>query len=198
GSEELARRLAAVPGVAVAIASRVIDWPHGGRRVALEALDARYFTDASFGRWPLARQQIADVWERVARGEAAVVSANFLSNFGAHVGERIVLTTPTGPLALVVGGVTAAFESPAGTIQMSRELFVRRWDDRQVNRVGLRVAEGTDVGTVRAAIARDLGAAYDLRILSTSELIGYYADQVGRAFAPLGILAATVLLVTLL
>src|SRR5439155_336013 len=52
-SEELAHRLAAVPGVAVAIASRVIDWPHGGRRVALEALDARYFTDASFGRWPL-------------------------------------------------------------------------------------------------------------------------------------------------
>src|SRR5207249_593665 len=64
-SEELAHRLAAVPGVAVAIASRVIDWPHGGRRVALEALDARYFTDASFGRWPLARQQISEVWERV-------------------------------------------------------------------------------------------------------------------------------------
>src|SRR5439155_13586201 len=92
-SEELARQLAAVPGVAVAIASRVIDWPHGGRRVALEALDARYFTDASFGRWPLARQQISDVWERVARGGAAVVAANFLSNFGARVGERVVLAT---------------------------------------------------------------------------------------------------------
>jgi len=197
-SEELARRLAAVPGVAVAIASRVIDWPHGGRRVALEALDARYFTDASFGRWPLARQQISDVWERVARGEAAVVSANFLSNFGARVGERVVLATPSGPLDLVIGGVTAAFESPAGTIHMSREVFARYWRDGLVNRVGLRVAPGTDAGGVRAAIMRDLAPAYDLRILSTGELIGYYAEQVGRAFAPLAVLAATVLLVTLL
>src|SRR6266516_2361295 len=197
-SEELARRLAAVPGVAVAIASRVIDWPHGGRRVALEALDARYFTDASFGRWPLARQQISDVWERVARGEAAVVSANFLSNFGARVGERVVLATPSGPLDLVIGGVTAAFESPAGTIHMSREVFARYWRDGLVNRVGLRVAPGIDAGGVRAAIMRDLAPAYDLRILSTGELIGYYAEQVGRAFAPLGVLAATVLFVTLL
>src|SRR6266478_1253875 len=197
-SEELAHRLAAVPGVAVAIASRVIDWPHGGRRVALEALDARYFTDASFGRWPLARQQISDVWERVARGEAAVVSANFLSNFGARVGERVVLATPSGPLDLVIGGVTAAFESPAGTIHMSREVFARYWRDGLVNRVGLRVAPGADAGGVRAAIMRDLAPAYDLRILTTGELIGYYAEQVGRAFAPLGVLAATVLLVTLL
>src|SRR6266481_89697 len=40
-SEELARRLAAVPGVAVAIASRVIDWPHGGRRVGELPLELR-------------------------------------------------------------------------------------------------------------------------------------------------------------
>src|SRR5213593_4611290 len=197
-SEELARRLAAVPGVAAVVASRVVYWPHDGRRVAIEALDARYFADAGFGRWPLARQQISGVWERVARGEAAVVSANFLSNFGARVGERVVLATPSGPLDLVIGGVTAAFESPAGTIHMSREVFTRYWRDGLVNRVGLRVAPGADAGGVRAAVMRDLAPAYDLRILSTGELIGYYAEQVGRAFAPLGVLAATVLLVTLL
>src|SRR5437867_3612220 len=145
-SEEVARRLAAVPGVAVAIASRVIDWPHGGRRVALEALDGRYFPDASFGRWPPSRQQISDVRERVARGEAAVVSANFPSNFGARVGERVVLATPSGPLDLVIGGVTAAFESPAGTIHMSREVFARYWRDGLVTRVGLRLAPGADAG----------------------------------------------------
>src|SRR5256885_8609159 len=151
-SEELARRLAAVPGVAVAIASRVIDWPHGGRRVALEALDARYFTDASFGRWPLARQQISDVWERVARGEAAVVSANFLSNFGARVGERVVLATPSGPLDHVIGGVTAAFESPAGTIHLSREVFARYWRGGLGKRVGLRGGPRAGAGGGRAAV----------------------------------------------
>src|SRR5881296_4010101 len=197
-SEELASQLAAVPGVAAVVASRVVCWPHHGRRVAIEALDARYFADPGFGRWPLAPQPIAGVWERVARGEAAVVSANFLANFGARVGEPVVLATPTGPLELVIGGVTPAFESPDGTIHMTREVFARAWQDRQVNRVGLRVTAGADRAAVRATIARELAPAYDLRVLSAGELIGYYAEQVGRAFAPLRILAATVLLVTLL
>src|SRR5439155_1104613 len=94
--------------------------------------------------------------------------------------------------------VTPAFESPDGTIHMSREVFARAWQDRQVNRVGLRVTAGADRAAVRATIARELAPAYDLRVLSAGELIGYYAEQVGRAFAPLRILAATVLLVTLL
>src|SRR5437773_2613624 len=63
-SEEVAARLAAVPGVAAVIGSRVVDWPHDGRRIAIEAVDARYFADAGLGRWPLARQQITDVWNR--------------------------------------------------------------------------------------------------------------------------------------
>src|SRR5436190_1739926 len=153
-SEEVAARLAAVPGVAAVIGSRVVDWPHDGRRIAIEAVDARYFADAGLGRWPLARQQITDVWNRVAGGEAVIVSANFLVNFGARVGDAVVLETPSGPLALVIGGATAAFESPAGTIQMSREVFTRYWRDRQVNRVGVQLAPGAEVAAVRAAIAR--------------------------------------------
>jgi putative ABC transport system permease protein len=195
--DELASRLAAEPGVAAVVASRVLDWPLDGRRIAVEAVDARYFVDSGFGRWPLGPQVMTDVWGRVGRGEAAIVSANFLLNFGLRVGDAVVLATPGGELRLPIGGATAAFESPDGTIQISRELFVRYWQDRQVNRVGISVAPGSDVAAVRAAIVHDLAAAYDLRILSAGELIGYYGQQVDRAFAPLGILAAMVLLVTL-
>src|SRR5207253_9264954 len=112
--------------------------------------DARYFADAGLGRWPLARQQITAVWNRVAGGEAAIVSANFLVNFGARVGDSVVLETPSGPLVLVIGGATAAFESPAGTIQMSREVFTRYWRDRQGDPVGVHPAAGAGVAPVRA------------------------------------------------
>src|SRR5207244_11580062 len=120
--------------------------------------------DAGSGRWRVAGQQISGVWERVARGEAAVVSANFLLNFGARVGEPIVLTTPGGPLALVIGGVTAAFESPDGTIQMSREVLARYWQDRQGNRVAVQVAAGVAAATVSAASVRALAPAYGLPV----------------------------------
>ena len=81
---------------------------------------------------------------------------------------------------------------------MSRDLFRRHWGDRQVNRVLLKAAPAASIATIRAVIARDLARRWDLRILSAGELIEHYATQVGRAFAPLRVLAVTVLLVTLL
>jgi putative ABC transport system permease protein len=196
-SEDLVARLGRVPGVETIVGSRVIDWPHAGKSIAIEAIDPTYFTRPDLGQWPLSGERIADVWEHVARGDAVAVSANFALNFRAHVGDPIVLDTPTGPLELLIGGVTAAFESPSGTIQMSREVYSARWRDRQVTRVGVKTAPGA-TAAVREAIAHDLGPTYGLRILSPGELIEYYATQVRRAFAPLHVLAATVMLVTLL
>lgn len=196
-SEELLAEIASMPGIGAAVGSRVTDWPHDGRRIAIEAIDPVYFTRADFGAWPLHGDRIADVWNRVARGEAAVVSANFAFGGGATVGETIVLETPTGALPLRVGGITSAFESPAGTILMSREVYAARWRDRQLNRVAVHVAPGASVTEIRATIARTLGERYDLRILSATGLIDYYVTQVRRAFAPLRVLAVMVLLVTL-
>jgi putative ABC transport system permease protein len=196
-SEELVGVLAAAPGVSAVVGSRVVDWPHRGRRIAVEALDGRYFVTPELGRWPLGPERIPEVWERVARGEAAIVSANFALNFGAQVGDYVVLDTPSGLLALVVGGVTAAFESPAGTVQMAREVFRRHWRDGLVNRVGVKAAPGVPVSVLRRVLRGDRGVAHDLRILSAHELIDHYAAQVRRAFAPLDVLAAMVLLVTL-
>ena len=196
-SEELMTDVAQVAGVATVVGSRVIDWPHEGRRIAIDAIDPIYFTRPDFGQWPLFGDRISDVWENVARGNAAVVSANLSLNAGAQVGETIVLQTPTGPISLRVGGVTAAFESPNGTILMSRDLYARLWQDRQINRVAVGAAPGVSVAAIRTAILRDLGRKYDLRILSSAELIDYYSHQVRRAFAPLRVLAVMVLLVTL-
>src|SRR5262249_42010202 len=116
-SEDVLAELARVPGVVAVVGSRVIDWPHAGQRIAIEAIDAAYFTSPDGGRWPLFGRRIDDVWQRVAEGEAVVASANFMFNFGARVGDEIVLQTMSGSLRLRIGGGTAAFESPAGTIQ---------------------------------------------------------------------------------
>ena len=43
-----------------------------------------------------------------------------------------------------------------------------------------------------------LARAYDLQVLSSGELIGHYASEVARGFAPLYVLVTMVLVVTLL
>jgi len=197
-SEDVIAEIARVPGVATVAGSRMIHWPHAGQRIAIEAIDPAYLRSLDGGDGLLFGERIPDAWERVARGEAAIVSSNFLLNFGARVGDPIVLDTPSGPLELRIGGVTAALESPAGTVQISRELYRVRWRDRNVSRVAVRGASGMTIVALRDAIARDLARPYDLRILSAGELVAYYATQVARGFAPLRVLASMVLLVTLL
>lgn len=89
------------------------------------------------------------------------------------------------------------FSSPRGTVVMSRDLYERYWGDSLVNRVYVRTAHDVDSMRVRSEIARQLGTRFDLRILSSRELVRYFADQVRRAFAPVDVLALLLLLVLL-
>jgi len=177
---------------------RIVDWPCGAGLVSLNALDPEYFLGGEFGRWPLFGPRWKNVWEVVARGEAVVVSSNFALNLDVHVGDEIGLETPAGRVKLRIAGITADFASSRGTVEMSRQMYERLWRDRQLTRVLVRTAPGADIDAVRAAIARDFGRKYDLRILSSGELVEYFASQVRRAFAGLDVVRDLVLVVVFL
>jgi putative ABC transport system permease protein len=191
-------RLGAIPGVVSVVGVRVSDWEYGGGAVAIDAFDPIFFTDPRHGQWPLYGPALPDAWGAVARGEAVVVSSNFIMNLKAEVGDLITIETPTGPLAVRIAGMTVDFASPRGTIEMSRALYERYWHDPQVTRFLVGVAPGADVAAVRTAIAATLGTAHSLRILASRELLDYFATQIRRAFTPIDVLAAMTLLVVLL
>jgi putative ABC transport system permease protein len=87
------------------------------------------------------------------------------------------------------------FLSPRGTVLMSRQLYARQWNDDKITHVLIRTSADADVASVRTAIAKAFGSRYGLRILSTGELIGWFAAQVRQAFAGVYILAVMVMLV---
>ena len=196
--DELVSQLKDIPGVSAVAAVRVTEWQHAGGSVTVTAYDPTYFVDTTFGRWPLLGEHLPDVWESVARGDGAVVSSNFAQNLQVHVGDTVTLTTPSGPLALRIAGITTQFVSPRGTLFMSREVYARSWNDSQVTRVYVRAANPTDIAALSTAIAKALGRTYALRILSSAALIEYFATQVRRAFAGIYILGASILFVVLI
>jgi putative ABC transport system permease protein len=193
-----ATELAAVDGVAAVVGERQVDWEYQGGAITINAIDSRYFITPEFGQYPLFGRAIPDVWAAVARGSAAIVSSNFVLNLGGTLGDTIVLASPRGPVSLQIGGVTTDFASPRGTLEISRELYTRYWHDAQVNRFYVQVDDGADVAAVRASIARTVGRKYGTRILSAGELVGYFATQVRRAFAPFGVLTVMVFVVVLI
>jgi putative ABC transport system permease protein len=190
--------LAAIAGVRRVVGDRVTDAHYAGGSIALDAFDPAYFTDSTFGQWPLIGAQLPDVWNAVARGEAVIVSSNFVLNLGAHVGDLLTLDTPEGPLAIRVGGVITHFTSPRGTILMSRDVYARYWRDTTVTRAFVQTVPGADLAKVRGDIGRWLGRKYSLRILTCPEIVDYFASQVRIGFAGLYVLAGLVLLVVVI
>jgi putative ABC transport system permease protein len=194
---KLIREVRKIPGVSGAIGERLFDWHYAGGPVAIDSFDASYFKAARFGRWQLYGWAIPNVWEEVSSGRAVIVSTSFIRNLGARVGDVIDLETPRGPLNVIVGGVTVAFASPRGTIEMSRRLYLRYWHDSTVTRVHVDISEGVDPLVVSREIARTLGRRFSVQILSAGELLDYWAVQVRRAFAFVHVLGFVILLVVL-
>ena len=196
--EQLLERLGAVPGVAAVAGNRLLPWSYRDRAIALNAFDPAYFPRPEFGRPRLLGEHAADIWDAVARGDGVIVSSNFALNFAARVGDMLALGTPAGSLRVPIVGMTTAFVSAGGTVEMSRTLLTREWQDRQVNRVWVQTAEGTEPDAVRRAILAGPGRELGLRVLTGRETLAYLVGEVRRAFAPLGVARAVVLLVVLL
>jgi len=82
-----ARELEQVPGVAVVLGEHSSDWHYAGGPIAIHAVDARFFLDSRFERWPLVGPAVPDVWRLMAAGEVAIVSTN-LSHTSGHAGRH--------------------------------------------------------------------------------------------------------------
>jgi putative ABC transport system permease protein len=188
------REMSGVRGVA---GERVVESNVGEGQIALDAFDPVYFTDSSFGRWPLRARQLPHVWDLVASGDAVVVSTNFVRSHGLSVGDTVRFDTPSGSLTLRIAGVTTHFHSPRGTVILSRALYARYWHDATVTAVFVQAARGTDVQVLRAQAAQAIGPKYGLVMRPAAEMVDYYGAQVRRAFAGLYILDGLMLFVVL-
>ncbi|MFM7735255.1 MAG: ABC transporter permease, partial [Alphaproteobacteria bacterium] len=195
--ESIVEEVRAIPGVAAVVGERAVDSEYAGGPIAIDAFDPEYFTDPRFGRLPLVGRSLPDALGMVARGEAVVVSENFVHNLGLGPGDLVALDAPAGPLRLRIAGVTPDFLSPRGTIEMSRRLFREWWHDDAVVHALVKVAPGVPVAQVREDVARSLGDRFGLRVLSLGALVDWFAEQVRRAFSALHVLSGLVLLVVL-
>ncbi len=189
--------IAAVPGVEIVVGERVIDWRYANGPISIDAFDPPYFRDPRFGPIPLVGRQLPDALGAVARGEAVIVSENFVRNLGKKVGDLLTLDTPSGPLTLPIAGVWPDFLSSRGTVDMSRDVMRTWWRDEHVVRGLVKVAPGVPVADVRDAIAARLGARYGLRVLTLGALVEWFAGQVRRGFAAFHVLAALLLVLVL-
>lgn len=144
----LADWLARRPGTTVLpiwnASSRFHDWP----------VEVYGFRDHATYRdhWPLL-EAAPDAWDRVARGEAVLVSEQLARRFRLQPGDVLDLPTPAGAWRVPIAAVYPDYGNAEGQVMVTLAAFTARWPEADHRRMGVRTGEAP-------ALAADLRAAF--------------------------------------
>jgi putative ABC transport system permease protein len=177
-SEDMGRRIAALPEVKNVENTRFTFIPFQGDTVALNSNEMDIF----LARAPdsIEDANVNDVRDRLSRGEGALISRNFSARWKCRVGGQVRLNSPTGVLNLPVLGIVEDYRSDKGSIFIDRALYKKYWKDSAVDFVSVNLKPGGDAIRVKREIEQ-MTAGTDHALVYTNaefkEWIGSLVDQ---------------------
>jgi putative ABC transport system permease protein len=98
-----------------------------------------------------------------------VLSEQIASEHHLRIGRRLTLPTPTGPHAYKIAGLSTNFGWSPGSIVMSSATYERAWRTSTPTALGISLARGASPAEVRDAVARALGPASGLQVLTAGQ-----------------------------
>jgi putative ABC transport system permease protein len=166
-SEDLSRKIAAVPGVKRVENARIIFLPYADDSVALVSIEM----DGWFAR---VKDVVEDADESQAReklikGEGVLVARNFANRYRLGVGDRLQLQTPTVPFDRPIAGIIEDYTSEKGAVFFDRELYKKYWNDASVDMIEINIVPGADVASVKNEIVRAIRGEHRAFVYTNAE-----------------------------
>jgi putative ABC transport system permease protein len=153
---ELARRVAAVPGVVRVNTLRTVAVDTASGRIQLVALD---LDSRSYDAFQLKEGSSRTLWPAFQEGRGVLISEPFAYRQHLQVGSTVVLPTPRGERNFPVVGVYYDYGSDQGVVMMSLRTYRHLWGDPRISALGVFAAHGIDpqrlVADLRAALGSD-------------------------------------------
>lgn len=194
--DAMAGELAAVPGVREVQRMRQARIEYGGSPILLMATDLRQLA-ASSPRTVL-EGRADDMYARAIAGEGVIVSENFASIRGVHVGSELELGAPDGVMRLPIVGVVRDYSDQQGSVLMDLAVFRARWHDDAVDFFRVYLAPGADGDAVRAAILTRFADSRRIFVLSTREVHDYVMQVTEQWFGMTWVQIGIAILVAIL
>ena len=179
-SEDLGKRIAALPEVKHVQNVRFTIVPYNGDTVAICAIEMQTFLMRSENAIFAGNKKAAE--ELLPRGQAVLVSKNFAARWKLKTGNRVHLDTPTGPLDLPIVGIVEDYRSDKGTIFMEREVYKRYWKDDAVDFVDITVNPGVDAIAVKHEIERMTAGQEHAIVYTNVEFRNWIGSLVDKFF----------------
>lgn len=171
--------LITLPNVDIVDPVRLLQHDVLGLRVFVISLSAEVYKSRGNplileGELPTAAQREQNV---------VVVSENFARRRELKVGSTFPMKTPTGEHTYSVGAVIIDYTSDQGSVILDRSIFVRQFQNDQVDTFHVYVKDRALLDTTRNAITAKLKDRYDVYVLSNAELRAEARKLVGGAFS---------------
>jgi putative ABC transport system permease protein len=196
---ELAKEIARLPGVEGVdlVRLRNVDFMHS--RIILLSLDGairfKHKTSWPITRWVGNRDT---VMQRMQAGEGVIVAETLAHRFGQHPGGTIELQTIHGRVSFPIIAATTDYSSDQGAVFIDRKLYMRHWQDDQVDTFEPYLLPGADVNQVRDEIVKRWGAKYHLFVLTNREFRNEIGKMIDRLFSVTGALEFVTVIISLL
>jgi putative ABC transport system permease protein len=173
----LAARIASVPGVAAVRTYQGGFLDFDGRRVWIIARAAGAPTPIPASQ--LQEGDIVTATERLRRGGWITISQQIAEAEHIRVGSRLVLPTPSGPVAFRVAATTTNLGWSAGAIILNGADYRRAWASTEATALEVDTGAGVDIAAAKRAVRRALGPGTAL-IVQTSAERAAQADALAR------------------
>jgi putative ABC transport system permease protein len=185
-----------IAGVAEVQAVRSVRVNVKGSPVMLVAVDLEGIERRA--KLPAIEGDEASMYQEAARGEAVLASEGFARLRGVKLGEVLEIPAPSGIQRFRVAGIVRDFSDQQGSLFLTRDAFVRAWNDDTVNLFRVYVEPGVSHIDVRRRILDEFGQTQRLFVLSNQEVRDFVERVTGQWFGLTYIQILVALLVAVL
>jgi putative ABC transport system permease protein len=139
----------------------------------------------------------ASVMRRFYREQCVLVSESFARRQHVHQGETIELPTPAGVQQFPIAGVFYDYTRDQGVVYMSRQNFIRFWNDDRVNSVAVYLNNAASGNELTTAFRQKFSPAGQFVIYSNRTLRARVFEIFDQTFAVTYVLRTIAVIVAL-
>ena len=170
--------LLAAPGVVDHSVSRSVVVSSSRGEIALDAL---HLAPGSYAGIELTAGDARAVWNDYDHG-ALLLSDSLAWRLNLRPGERLSLTTASGPREFPIAGIYHEYGSGLGSAMMSLDVYRRLWHDGAVTAVGLYLGPGVDAAREVPRLEAAADGRQALLIRSNADIRAMSLDIFDRTF----------------
>jgi len=124
---------------------------------------------ARYGNLPMiAPRSSAEALRNALRRNGVVVSESFALKFGKEVGDAI--TIPGHATAFPITGIYRDYSNDRGVVVMDRALFMRTFDDHNINTIVVYLKRGVPMEYARRELERRFGPRFGAFVVTNGEI----------------------------